>query len=67
MAEGVWGGAFLRRVASQLAKLKSMVPRADATAILLQRPEVVLALDMDVRLPQAAKLRRAFAPVDLDP
>jgi hypothetical protein len=54
-------------VASQLAKLKSMVPRADATAILLQRPEVVLALDMDVRLPQAAKLRRAFAPVDLDP
>jgi hypothetical protein len=53
-------------VASQLAKLKSMLPVADATAILLQRPHAILELDLDVRHPQAVKLRAAFAPVVFD-
>ena len=49
-----------------MARLKSMLPLADATAILLQRPHAILELDMDVRHPQAVKLRAAFAPVVID-
>jgi hypothetical protein len=61
-----WGWGRLRRVASQLTKLKSMLPVADATAILLQRPHAILELDLDVRHAQAVKLRAAFAPVFFD-